>query len=281
MTKTGFNKRESQESKLKLQGRVAIVTGAGSGIGRAGACLFGQEGAYVVIAEIREKAGKETEQIIGDAGGEALFVETDVSQSAQVQRLMKTVVDRYGRIDVLWNNAVAFHACSEHDAPVHELPESEWDFILGTTLKGVYLCSKYALLHMVTSKKGVIINTSSTDALIGQGGYDSYAAAKGGIVSMTRSMAVYYASYNIRVNTICPGFISTPATEAWLNRLGSRNVIESLHLTRVGLPEDIAKFALYLASDDAEYVTGGIFAIDGGFTAFKTKVASYAAEGQG
>lgn len=98
---------------------------------------------------------------------------------------------------------------------------------------------------------------------------------------MTRSMAVYYASYNIRVNTICPGFISTPATEAWLNRLGSRNVIESLHLTRVGLPEDIAKFALYLASDDAEYVTGGIFAIDGGFTAFKTKVVSYAAEGQG
>jgi NAD(P)-dependent dehydrogenase (short-subunit alcohol dehydrogenase family) len=194
--------------------------------------------------------------------------------------MVKSVLDRYGRLDILWNNAAATKLCNEQDRPVHLLPESVWDQMLSVTLKGVYLCCKYALPHMMAAKMGVVINTSSTDALIGQGGYDSYTAAKGGIVSMTRSMAVYYAQFNIRINAICPGFIHSPLQDAWLSDPRSRRAIEDLHLTRIGRPEDIAKFALYLASDDAEYVTGGIYNIDGGFMAFKTRVVDYSGERQ-
>ncbi len=265
---------------MKLAGRVAIITGSGSGIGRAGAQLFAQEGASVVVADVSEEAGLGTEKLIREARGDALFVQTDVSQSVQVERLVRSTIDRYRRVDILWNNAAAVKISAEVDRPVHQLPEDVWDLILNITLKGTYLCSKYALPHMMAAGKGVLINTASVDALMGQGGYDAYTAAKGGIISLTRSMAVYYSKFNIRVNTICPGTIQTPATEDWLSNSNIRHCLEGLHLTRLGLPEDIAKFALYLASDDSEYVTGGVFPIDGGFTAFKTHVSDYAAEGK-
>ncbi len=265
---------------VRLTDRVAVITGSGSGIGRAGAELFAQEGASVVVADVSERGGTETEKVIREAGGDALFVQTDVSQTVQVERMVRTTVDRYKRVDILWNNAAAVKTSAEVDRPVHELPENVWDLILNVTLKGTYLCSKYTLPHMMAAKKGVIINTASVDALVGQGGYDAYTAAKGGIISLTRSMAVYYSQFKIRVNTICPGTIRTPATEDWLSNPATRRCFEVLHLTRVGVPEDIAKFAAYLASDDAEYVTGGIFPIDGGFTAFKTHVSDYGAEGK-
>lgn len=265
---------------MRLKQRVAIITGSGSGIGRAGAQLFAQEGARVVLADVSEEGGRETEKLIHEAGGDALFLQTDVSQSTQVERLVKTVIDRYRRLDILWNNAAAVKTSAEVDRPVHELPEAVWDLILNVTLKGVYLCSKYVLPYMMAARKGCIINTSSVDALVGQGGYDSYTAAKGGVLSLTRSMAVYYSRFNIRVNTICPGTILTPATEAWLGIPKVRSLFESLHLTRIGRPEDIAKFGVYLASDDAEYITGAILPIDGGFTAFKTHIADYTAEGK-
>lgn len=265
---------------MKLGGRVAIITGSGSGIGRAGAQLLAKEGAHVVVADVSEPGGQKTQKLIEEAGGEALFQRTDVSNNTDVERMVKLTIDRFGRLDILWNNAATTKLCNEEDRPVHLLPESVWDRMLAVTLKGVYLCSKHALPHMMAPRKGVIINTSSTDGLIGQGGYDSYTAAKGGIISMTRSMAVYYAQFNIRVNAICPGFVHTELQDPWLNNPQSRRAIEDLHLTRIGLPEDIAKFALYLASDDAAYVTGGIYNIDGGFMAFKTKVTDYSAEGQ-
>ncbi len=263
---------------MKLQNQIAIITGSASGIGRAGAELFAKQGARVVIGDVNETGGRETERLVRQAGGEALYVQTDVSQATQAERLVKTTIDRYGRLDILWNNAAAVKACVEDDRPVHELPEAVWDLMLDVTLKGNYLCSKYSLPHMMAAKKGVIINTSSVDALVGQGGYDSYSAAKGGILALTRSMAVYYARFNIRVNAICPGFIHTPATDAWLRDPQIRRQIEPLHLTRLGVPQDIANFALYLASDDAEYITGAIFPIDGGFTAFKTHVTDFAGE---
>ncbi len=265
---------------MKLADRVAIITGSASGIGRAGAQLFAKEGARVVIADVNQQGGRETQKLIEDTGGESVFIRTDVSSAADVEQMVKATVDRYGRLDILWNNAATTKLCNEQDRPVHLLPESVWDQMLSVTLKGVYLCCKHALPHMMTAGKGVVINTASTDALIGQGGYDSYAAAKGGIVSMTRSMAVYYSQFNIRINAICPGFIHTALQDPWLNNPKSRRAIEDLHLTRIGLPEDIAKFALYLAADDAEYITGGIYNIDGGFMTFKTKVTDYTGEGQ-
>lgn len=254
---------------MKLDGRVAIITGGAGGIGRAGVELFAREGARVVIADIDTQGGAALECAIRDQGGEACFLSTDVSKTEQVQATMAAVMTRYGRIDIVWNNATALRGCSEHDAPVHALPEAEWDFIHSVTLRGVFLCSKYALPHMMAAKRGCIINTSSSDALLGLPGYDSYTAAKGGIVSMTRSMAAYYSQYQIRVNTICPGFVRTPATAPWLDNPESRPAVEALHLTRIGEPADIASFALYLASDDAMFITGGIFPIDGGLTCFK------------
>jgi NAD(P)-dependent dehydrogenase (short-subunit alcohol dehydrogenase family) len=270
-----------EEGVMRLKDRVAIITGSAAGIGRAGALEFAKEGARVVVVDINEQGGQETERLVREAGGEAFFARTDVSKADQVAAMVNSAIDRYHRIDILWNNAAATKLCNEQDRPVHLLPEAVWDQMIAVTLKGQYLCCKHVLPHMMEARKGVVINTSSVDALIGQGGYDSYAAAKGGIVSMTRSMAVYYAKFGIRINTICPGFVHTELQDPWLNNPKSRRAIEDLHLTRIGLPEDIAKFALYLASDDAEYVTGGIYPIDGGFMAFKTHVTDYSAEGSG
>ena len=264
---------------MRLKDRVAIITGSASGMGRAGAVLFAREGARVAVVDNNEEGGLGTERLVRDAGGDALFIRTDVSKSDQVAAMVNSVIERYEQIDILWNNAAATKLCNEQDRPVHLLPEPLWDQMIAVTLKGQFLCCKNVLPHMMKARKGAVINTSSTDALIGQGGYDSYTAAKGGIVSMTRSMAVYYATFGIRINAICPGFVHTELQDPWLKNPKSRRAIEDLHLTRIGLPEDIAKFALYLASDDAEYVTGGIFTIDGGFSAFKTHVTDYTAEG--
>lgn len=264
---------------MMLKDRVAIITGSASGMGRAGALQFAKEGAKVVVVDINEQGGLETERLVRDSGGEAFFIRTDVSKLDQVAAMVNSTIERYQKIDILWNNAAATKLCNEQDRPVHLLPEAVWDQMISVTLKGLYLCCKHVLPHMMKAHKGVVINTSSTDALIGQGGYDSYTAAKGGIVSITRSMAVYYANFGIRINAICPGFVHTEIQDPWLNNPKSRRAIEDLHLTRIGRPEDIAKFALYLASDDAEYVTGGIFTIDGGFCAFKTHVTDYTAEG--
>lgn len=263
---------------MRLKDRVAIITGSGSGIGRAGARLFAQEGAKVVVADISEEGGQETQGLVKEAGGEAFFVATDVSHSAQIERMVRLTLEQYGRVDVLWNNAAPIKLYNEEDRSVHELPEWVWDQMISTILKGTFLCSKYVLPHMMASRRGVIINTSSVHALLGEPGYDSYNAAKGGINSLTKSMAVCYAPFKIRVNAICPGFILTPGTERYVRDPKGRREIEALHLTRLGRPEDIAAFAAYLASDDAEYVTGGIFPIDGGYTTFKSSPVASASE---
>jgi len=257
---------------MRLAGKVAIITGAASGIGRAAALLFATEGAKVVIADVDEERGRAVE---GEIGDEALLVRTDVADGAQVRALVQAAVRRFGRLTTLYNNAAPVELVNTEDRSVTDLPEEVFDRMIAVILRGTYLCSKHAIPEIVRAGGGSVINTSTVDAIVGQGGYDAYAAAKGGVLSLTRAMAVGYARHGVRVNAILPGFVRTPATEPWLARDASRRVMESLHLTRIGEPEDIARFALYLASDESEYVTGGWHAIDGGFSAFKTTVTDY------
>lgn len=255
----------------ELAGRVAIITGGASGIGRAASVLFAQAGAHVVVADINEKGGLETVERIGEA---AHFVKTDVSIAADAQRLAATTIEKFGQIDILYNNAATTVLCNEKDRPVHELEEWVWDKMIDVCLKGVYLCSKYVLPHMMARKKGVIINTSSVDALMAEPGFDSYTAAKGGIISLTRSMAAEYAKYGIRVNVIAPGYVITECQMGWYTSDPEAvKAAESYHLTRLGQPEDIAHMALYLASDKAAFITGALIPVDGGFTAFKSSAA--------
>ncbi len=259
---------------MKLEGKVAVITGAASGMGAAAARLFAEEGAKVVVADVDEERGSAVAAELGDAG---LFVRTDVSQSAQVQALVGAAVERFGRLTTLYNNAAPVRLVNEEDRSVTELPEEVFDRMWAVVTRGTFLVCKYGIPELIRTGGGSVINTSTVDAVVGQGGYDAYAAAKGGVLSLTRAMAVGYARHGVRVNAILPGFVRTPASEPWLVREASRRAIEGLHLTRVGEPEDIARFALYLASDDSDYVTGGWHCIDGGFTAFKTTVTDYGA----
>lgn len=242
-------------------------------MGRAAALLFAEEGAKVVVADIDEEGGRAVAAEIG--ADYALFVRTDVSQSREVQALVRAAVRRFGTLTTLYNNAAPVTLVITDDRSVTELPEEVFDRMWAVIARGTFLVCKYGIPELVRSGGGSVINTSTVDAVVGQGGYDAYAAAKGGVLSLTRSMAVAYAPHGIRVNAILPGFVRTPASEPWLEKEASRRVIESLHLTRIGEPEDIARFALYLASDESEYVTGGWHMIDGGFSAFKTTVTDY------
>ncbi len=254
---------------------MVVITGGASGIGRAAARLFVREGAKVVVGDLDEEAGNALADELGPS--HSLFVPVDVADATAVKALISATVDRFGGITTLYNNATPSTLVTSHDRSVTELPEEVFDRMWAVVARGAYLVCKYGIPELVRSGGGSVINTSTSDAVVGQGGYDAYAAAKGAILSLTRSMAVGYARDHVRVNAILPGFVRTPASEPWLARDSARTAIESLHLTRIGEPEDIAQFALYLASDESEYVTGGWFCIDGGFTAFKTTVTDYGA----
>jgi len=241
----------------KLDKKVAAITGAGSGIGRATALLFAEEGAKVAAIDYAPAGGKETVRMIKEAGGEAIFIEADVSKAADVERMVKTTVDTYGRIDILFNNAGIVGMV----APTAELTEENWDRVLNINLKGVFLCSKYAIPVMLQNGGGVIINTSSCQGIGIVRNMAAYNVSKAGIIQLTKTTALEYAPKNIRVNCICPGTIQTPMSEAWTPVLKTDLLLQG----RIGQPEEVARAALYLASDDSSYVTGHALVVDGGW----------------
>ena len=249
----------------RLAGKVAVITGAGSGIGRATALLFAREGAAVVVADVAEAGGQETVAAIGGVGGEAAFVRTDVGQAGEVRAMVQTAVDRFGTIDVLYNNA----DIAGESRWLAQSSEENWHRVIAVNLTGVYHGMRYAIPVMMEHGGGSIISTASVAGMVGWRQAAAYSAAKAGVINLTRTTAVEYARFGIRVNCICPGIIQTPlldsvqgADEASRDRLLSMQP-----MPRLGEPDDIAYMALYLASDESKFVTGAAMVVDGGYTA--------------
>ncbi len=251
----------------RLAGKVALITGAGSGQGRAAARLFAKEGAKVVVTDVAIKGGEETVGLVRADGGEASFIAMDVSKAAQVQRGVELAVQTYGRLHILYNNAAIWNP--RLDNRVVELEEEAWDTILAVNLKGVYLCCKYGIPELSRAGGGSVINTASIAGLVSSGQPShSYSASKGGVISLTRAMAMAYAKDLVRVNVICPGGVDTPMIAPLMADEQARQRAATMHpIGRMGTPEDIAHLALYLASDESSWVTGSVFTIDGGYTA--------------
>jgi NAD(P)-dependent dehydrogenase (short-subunit alcohol dehydrogenase family) len=256
----------------RLDGKVAVVTGAASGMGRAGTQAFAREGASVVLTDINAERAQAIADGIAADGGTAVSIPADVSSSEQVQALVRDAVARFGRIDVLYHCAADVRFINNEDRRLTELPEEVWDRMIAIHLTGTFLLCKYVGRAMLERRSGSIILSATTDALIGCAGLDSYTAAKGGVVSVTRSLAAGLAPDGIRVNAICPGFVATESQMEWMADPERAAALDPLHLLPVATPEQIAPFAVYLASDESAVTTGGIFPIDSGYMAFKAKV---------
>ncbi|TSD05134.1 MAG: short-chain dehydrogenase/reductase SDR [Parcubacteria group bacterium Athens0714_12] len=248
---------------MRLKNKIAIITGAGSGIGRAIALSFIKEGAKLVIADWSEKGGEETIKLIKKLKGEAVFIKTDVSKSKDIEQMANTCLKKFGRVDILVNNAgiVRFGA-------LHETLESDWDLVLNVNLKSVFLASKKIIPQMLKQSKGKIINMASIAGLVGFAQIGAYCASKGGIITLTKEMAVEYAPKKINVNCICPGVIKTAMTKDMISDPATKKGFETqTPYPRLGEPEDIAHAAVYLASDESDFVNGEALAIDGGWLA--------------
>jgi NAD(P)-dependent dehydrogenase (short-subunit alcohol dehydrogenase family) len=248
----------------KLDGKVAVVTGAAMGIGRSTAVLLAREGARVVIADVDEEQAEETLRSIEDLGGEALFARTDVSSSRDVEAAINAAVQTFGGIDVLHNNAAVALG-----ATVVDTTDELWSRVLDVNLGGVYRGCKYAIPHMIRNGGGSIINSTSVQALRGFAGWAAYAASKGGILSLTRQVALEYAEHNIRVNCVAPGTIMTPLNEkVFAEAEDPEALVETwnrMHpIGRFGQPEEVAEAVLFLASDSSSFVTGHCLVVDGG-----------------
>ena len=249
----------------RFEGKVALVTGGGSGIGRATSLAFANEGAKVVIDDINVEGGEKTLRLIKSTGGEAIVVKADVSKGAEVEAMVEKAIDTYGRLDCAFNNA----GIGEPLKRVAKTTEDNWDRVMATNLKGVYLCMKYEIPHMLKQKKGAIVNTSSIAGLKGLSGQAAYVASKHGVVGLTKSAALEYATSGIRINAVCPGVINTPLIT---HQLKDRPQMEKVYVDmepmgRLGQPEEIAAAVLWLCSDEASFVTGYPFAVDGGVVA--------------
>jgi NAD(P)-dependent dehydrogenase (short-subunit alcohol dehydrogenase family) len=250
---------------MRLQGKVAIVTGAGAGIGRGIAERFAKEGASVVIAEKHSSTGESTAEAIREAGGEAFFLQTDVSSEDQIKSMVEKALERYGKIDVLCNNAAVLFFLEETRA--HELTNDTWDRTMAVNLRGYWLTSKYVIPAMLLQGSGSIIHVASPTGLFGFTRIAAYSTSKGGVLGLMHSMAADYAPNHIRVNAIVPGTIDTPMNAVELSDPVARARYSEIPARRLGTARDLAGIAVFLASEDSDYCVGGIFTVDGGLTA--------------
>jgi NAD(P)-dependent dehydrogenase (short-subunit alcohol dehydrogenase family) len=248
----------------RLDGKVALITGSGSGIGRAGAILFAREGARVIVADISRDGGEQTVAMVREAGGEANYIHTDVTDADSVERAIASSIAVYGKLNVLYNNAGGSTA---QDGPVTRVSIDEFWRVMRVDLYGTFLCCKFAIPEMIKAGGGSIINTTSYVALAGIKGRDACTAAKGGVLSLTRSMAVNYAKEKIRVNAIAPGAVLTDRVRSFIAADPRVGGMDQHHLLGMGEPSDIAHMALFLASDEARIITGAIFPVDSGWSA--------------
>jgi NAD(P)-dependent dehydrogenase (short-subunit alcohol dehydrogenase family) len=256
----------SNMSKL-LEGKVAVITGGSSGIGRATALAFATEGARVAIGARRKEAGEALVQEIVAEGGEAAFFQTDVREPEQVQRLVRAAVDRWGRLDCAFNNAGIE---GQPYVPTVDYPIEMWDDLIATNLKGTFLAMKYEIAQMLKNGKGAIVNMSSIAGLVGGPIGVAYFASKAGVIGVTRAAAVEYGESGIRVNAICPAVIQTDMADRLFDPIGGSagEKIASMHaLGRIGTPQEVANAVVWLCSDRASFVTGHALPVDGGFTA--------------
>jgi NAD(P)-dependent dehydrogenase (short-subunit alcohol dehydrogenase family) len=251
---------------MKLKNKVAIVTGAASGIGKSIALAFSREGARVVVSDINVESGKATAAEIKAANGDALFVEADVAEAKAVESLINDSIKHFGPIDIMVNNAGV-----EIVQRLADTDEQLWDRLIAVNLKGVFLGTKYAVPKMLENGGGNIINMSSVAGIMGAGGLGAYNASKGGVVLLTKNTAMDYGKQNIRANCICPGFIATPMVENIMALPGAeeiKNKIFSLcPAGRLGTPEEVAHCAVFLASDESSFINGHALVVDGGMSA--------------
>jgi NAD(P)-dependent dehydrogenase (short-subunit alcohol dehydrogenase family) len=249
----------------RLEGKVALVTGGSSGIGRASALAFAREGAKVIVADRVVEGGEETVGMIKKAGGEAIFVKVDVSKAAEVEALINQAVETYDRLDCAYNNA----GIEGRMAQTAECSEENWDRTLSINLKGVWLCMKYEIPQMLKQGGGAIVNTASALGLVGIAGLPAYVASKHGVAGLTKTAALEYAKAGIRVNAVCPGAIHTPMMERLLRAQPqmAETTTAMEPMGRMGKPEEIAEAVVWLCSDAASFVTGLAMSVDGGYVA--------------
>ncbi|MEO8713472.1 MAG: glucose 1-dehydrogenase [Acetobacteraceae bacterium] len=250
-----------------LDGKTAIVTGGGGGIGRASALIFAREGARVAVADVTREAAAETVALVNQAGGQAISLACDVTEAAQVEAMVAATVAAFGRLDCAFNNAgIAGYQVNASGKRTAEWADESFDRMIAVNLKGVWLCMKHELLHMQAHGGGAIVNTASIAGLIGLPTSSAYVAAKHGVVGLTKTAALEYAADKIRVNAVCPGYIRTRMTEDTMRRRGAQ-LMAMVPAARMGEPEEIAEMVAWLCSDRASFVTGAAYNVDGGYMA--------------